>query len=308
MISFSFLYPTFLWFLLFIPVFIFVYMIALTKNKQRGIAFGNFRAIERFYGVEFFSKNFIYMYLNIFILILLIFGLAGFGVNTTAKTSDADFVVAIDTSTSMLTSDIEPTRFDAAVASAKNLISRLPAGTNVGIIGFSGASVIYQDLTNDKILQVMGLGNIKIGEVDGTNIYDALLLADKMLDMYDTGKKRNVILISDGQINVGDAALIIDFAQRNNIIIYTIGVGTKSDEYLNMISSADINFLKSLSFNTGGKTFLVDSGDFSEFLNEFGANGKYDVTLDLSMYLIIFAILLFFISWVLYNFRFRIYP
>ena len=156
----------------------------------------------------------------------------------------------------------------------------------------------------------MSLDSIENWDVEGTNIYDALLSADKILDISADGKKRAVILISDGQLNVGDAPLLIDYAQRNNLVLYTIGVGTESggESVFNMISKADINFLKSLAFGTNGKFFRIDDNDFSEILSEFDSNGIYNVTVDLSMYLIIMAIFLFFINWILYNFRFRIFP
>ena len=143
MITFSFLYPQFLWFLALIPFFVLVYLISLTINKKKGIAFGNFKALERFYGIEFFSKNFLYLAFNLVLLVILIMGLAGLGMKYDTNTSDFSFVIAIDTSSSMLTNDITPTRFQAAVNIASKLISNLPAGTNIGIVGFSGASIIY---------------------------------------------------------------------------------------------------------------------------------------------------------------------
>jgi len=310
MVVFSFLYPQFLWFFVLIPFFILVYLFSLSINKKRGMVFGNFKALERFYGVEFFSKNFFYLYFNLFLLIILVLGLSGMMVEFETDTSLSSFVIAIDSSSSMLTKDASPTRFEFAKSIAGKFIANLPIGVDVGVIGFSGAGVVYQDMTTNKMLSKMGVDNIEIGRVEGTNIYDALLSADKMFDFLSDGKRRTVLLFSDGQLNVGDAPLIIDFANRNNIIIYTIAIGTEAggDSVFNMISKADIDFLKSLSFNTGGQFYKANNEDFSELLNMFGINGRYNVKIDCSMYLIILAIFLFFINWVLYNFRFRIYP
>lgn len=310
MVMFNFLYPQFLWLLTLIPIFVLIYFVSLTSNKKKGITFGNFKALERFYGVELFSRNFFYMFLNIIILTVLILGLAGLGVKYNAYTSDFSFVIAVDTSSSMLTSDIFPTRFEAATVAAKKLVSSLPPGTTVGVVGFSGASTIYQDMTNNKMHIFMGIDNLQIGNVEGTNIYDALITADNMFDTLSDGKQRAVILISDGQINIGDTPLLIDLSKKNDLIVYTIGVGDDEDDdkIFNMISKADVDFLKSLSFNTGGKFFRVKDGDFSEFLSSFDSKGIYNITIDLSSYLIIIALFLFFIDWILYNFRFRIYP
>ncbi len=311
MVNFTFSNPTFLWLLILAPVFIFVYIIALSSNKRKGMVFSNFKAIERFYGVQFFSKNFLYLYFNLFVLMVIVFGLAGLSVSFKTNTSPNSFVVAIDSSSSMFTTDINPNRFIAAKDAAKEFIHNLSIGTEVGIVGFSGVATVYKDSTNDKMLMEMGINNIVPGDVEGTNIYDALLATDRIFDFSGTTKKRTLILISDGQLNVGDAALIIDYAKRNDIVIYTIGVGTESggESVFNMISKTDIDFLKSLSFNTGGRFFRVDAGEnFSDFLNEFSGTGIYDITIDLSSYLIMFSILLFLINWILYNFRFKIFP
>ena len=62
-----FLYPKFLAFLLLIPLFVFVYFFSLIYNKKKAIVFSNFEAMERFYDIEFFSKNFLALYLNLIV-------------------------------------------------------------------------------------------------------------------------------------------------------------------------------------------------------------------------------------------------
>ena len=57
-----FLYPKFLMLLLLVPFFIFVYFFSIAYNKKKAVLFANFEAMERFYDVEFFSKNFLALY------------------------------------------------------------------------------------------------------------------------------------------------------------------------------------------------------------------------------------------------------
>ncbi len=311
MVSFNFLYPQFLWFLLLVPFFVFVYFFGLVYNKKKGIVFGNFKALERFYGIEFFSKNFVALYLNAFILVILILSLSGVGVNFNADTSSYSFVLLVDSSSSMLADDITPNRLIAAKGAASDFVARLPIGVDVGVVGFGGASVVYQTLDSNKLLVKMGIDNIELAEVEGTNIYDALVSADKMFDFVgDSEKMKAVILFSDGQINVGDAPLIIEFAKRNNIVIYTVGVGTEhgGETLYETISKADIDFLKSLSFNTEGEFFRINDGNFDKLLDSFVEMDKYKVEVDVSIYLLMGAVLLFSLNWILYNFRFRTFP
>ena len=64
MVSFNFVYPFFLWFLLVVPLFFLIYFSSFMYHKKKSVVFSNFKALERFYGIEFFSKNFISLYIN----------------------------------------------------------------------------------------------------------------------------------------------------------------------------------------------------------------------------------------------------
>ena len=122
---------------------------------------------------------------------------------------------------------------------------------------------------------------------------------------------KSVILISDGQVNVGDAPQIIRYINRNNIIVNTIAVGTEEggDTEMGVISKVDEDFLKSWSFNSGGHFFRVkDIGDMSESFNALVDETYKEVEVDLTFYLLLATLLLFTILWVLYNLRFKTIP
>ncbi|MGK0209554.1 MAG: Ca-activated chloride channel family protein [Patescibacteria group bacterium] len=312
MVSFNFLYPNFLWFTLLIPFFIFVYFFGLGYNKKRALMFSNFHALERFYGVEFFSKNFLALYFNMAVLALLIFSLAGFSLSFVASTSSFSYVMLIDNSKSMSSVDILPNRLDAAKESALTFVDSLPVGVGVGVVGFSGEALVYRDITTDKLLINSGISQVDYGLVQGTNIYNALLSAGQSFDrLGDSSKLKSVIIMSDGQVNVGEAPQVIAFAKKNNIIIHTIAVGTEEggETDFNLMSKADVDFLKAISFETGGNYFSVtDTVDFESSFNSLVDSIEDEVTIDLSLYLLIVALLLFVIDWVFYNLRFRVYP
>lgn len=311
MVSFSFIYPFFLWFLLIVPLFFIIYFVSLLYHKKKSLVFSNFKAVERFYGIEFFSKNFISLYTNVLILTLLIFSLSGLGLHLDTDTSSYSFAVLIDNSESMSATDITPSRFIASKESAKSFIEGLPLGVNTGIIGFSGESTVYQEITSNKFLLQQGIDNIEYGTVGGTNIHNALINANRLFEQTKEERKKAVILYSDGQANVGDVNLILDFAKRNNITIHTIAVGTEQGGLTEtqVISQADIDFLKSLSFNTQGKFFRVtEINDFDEILTELIDRGIYETYFNLTLPLLIAAIILFSLYWVLYNFRIRAFP
>lgn len=307
----SFLYPNFLWFLFFVPFFIFVYFFGLSYNKKKAIVFSNFNAIKRFYGIEFFNKNYLYLYLNLIVLIFLILVLAGTQIHFGATTSSYSYVLLIDNSHSMSADDIKPNRFIAAKDAAKIFVSSLPLGVNVGVVGFSGSAVVYQEMISDKMRTRMAIDNIDYGEIAGTNIYSAIVSANRLFERADDEKLKAIILISDGQVNVGEAPLIISLAERSDIVIHTIAVGTVEGGVTDtgFVSRADIDFMKALAFNTGGQFFSVEeTDDFSKSFSQLVERIDDIIKIDLSLYLLIIAILLFVINWILYNFRFRVFP
>ena len=311
MVSFVFAHPHFLWFLILAPIFVFIHFFSLNYNRSKSLPFANFQAIERFYGIEFFSKNFLALYFQIIILILVVLGLAGMSVSFDADTSSHSFVLAIDSSGSMTATDLSPSRFEVAKGESKNFVNSLPVGVNVGVIGFSGDALIYQDLVNDKSLIKRSIDDVEIGSVEGTNIYNAIITANKLFTDKSDGRKKSIILMSDGQINVGDAPLIIDYATENDIVIHTIAVGTTEGGVtdLNVVSKADIDFLKAISFETGGQ--FVTADDFESFEEAYPTileQMNLKVTLDLTTYILMVSLVLQLLYWISYSLKFKSFP
>ena len=304
----SFLYPKFLALLLLVPFFVFVYFFSILYNKKKAFLFANFEAMERFHDIEFFSKNFAALYANLIVLVLLVFALAGTAIAFDVDTSAFSYVIAIDSSSSMATEDVFPSRLGAAANEAKDFIDLLPIGVEVGIVSFSGDAEVLQVLDTSKFKLKMALDNVDYGEIQGTNIYNALITANKMFDLR---QMKSVILISDGQLNVGDAPQIIRYINRNNLIVNTIAVGTAEGGLteFDTVSKVDEDFLKSLSFNSGGTFFRAeDVGDLDVTFNSLIRDTNKEVVIDLSFYLLLVAILMFTILWVLYNLRFKVVP
>jgi hypothetical protein len=165
-----------------------------------------------------------------------------------------------------------------------------------------------QDLGTSKLKTKMAIDNIGFGVIKGTNIYNALISANKLFE----GRQiKAVILISDGQLNVGDAPQIIRYINRNNLIVHTIAIGTEEGgltEY-NTISKVDEDFLKSLSFNSQGKFFRVlDIRELGASFSSLIRETNREVVIDLTFYLLIVAIIIFSILWILYNLRFKVVP
>jgi len=184
---------------------------------------------------------------------LLVIALAGPHLTARIPARDGSVVLCIDTSGSMTSQDVAPTRAEAARAAAQTFISELPAGTKVGVVTFSTAAQAVQALTADHQAAVDALA--RIPEPNGaTAIGDALALAAQQLPK--TGH-RAVVLITDGVNNNGvDPLEVAKFLASKHVPVYTIGIGTNDSGQLipgtNEAATIDEDALKALADAGGG--------------------------------------------------------
>lgn len=302
-----FLYPRMLLLLLIIPFLVFIYFFSMVYNKKKSILFANFEAMQRIADVELFSKNLMMLYLNIIIVALLVFSVAGTSVSYVAESSDFSYVLAIDNSESMNTRDISPNRLEAAKEFSKDFIDSLPSGSRVGVISFAGESIVLHEMTNSKMKLKIAIDGIEQGSVQGTSIYNAMVSANKLLE---DESRRAVILLSDGQLNVMNVLDVVDYANRNDVLVNSVGVGTLEGGLtsFNTISKVDEDFLRSLAFNTDGSFFMLDSSDVESVVDKVVERTIKRIDYDLSFIFLLIALGLFCLGWVLHNFRFRVFP
>jgi len=136
---------------------------------------------------------------------------------------DASVVLCIDTSGSMSSTDVAPTRADAARAAADAFITGVPAGTRLGIVAFNTAAIPLGAVTNDPASAEDDLQRLPPPN-GGTAIGDALATAAEMLP---AAGRRAIVLVTDGVNNHGRDPL--DAAQTigsSGIAIFTVGIGT----------------------------------------------------------------------------------
>lgn len=303
MASFSFLHPQYLWLLFAIPVIFFIHMFALSNRKKKALKFANFDAIARIQGIDFFSKNVVVLMMNILIAAFLIFAVSGLTFHVTAQSSSFSYVLAIDSSQSMEADDFDPDRITAAKQTAVRFVNEAPIGTRFGVISFSGGSKIESDMTERRDEIKDAIFGISISGFGGTDLYEAVLTSSNLLK---NEEHKAVILLSDGQINVGNIDDAIDYANYNSVIVHTIGVGTVEGGNTQFgISKLDEDSLKGLAYNTEGEYF--NSLDAENLSRTF--TGLYDYTtkkvaIPLFDYLIIFALVLLILEFFIANTKF----
>jgi Ca-activated chloride channel family protein len=136
---------------------------------------------------------------------------------------DGDVFICIDTSGSMASTDVVPTRAQAAKAAARAFIAESPPGVKIGVISFSGAAGVVAPLSSDHQAVSAALDDVPLPN-GATAIGDALKLAAQLLP---TNGHRVVILITDGVNNSGtDPMEMAQWLGAHHIPVYTVGIGT----------------------------------------------------------------------------------
>ncbi len=194
----------------------------------------------------------------------------------TSRVKGTDIVLALDISSSMLATDLAPTRFDAAKDVARKFVNQR-VDDNIGFVVFSGESLSLMPLTNDKPALINAISGVKTGLLnDGTAIGDGLSSAINRLTS-GKAKSKSIILLTDGTNNAGDVApaTAARIAKEKGIKVYTIGVGTNG--------TIHETALKNIADITNGKYFrATDSRMLREVFNEIDSLEK--TTLDVNKF------------------------
>lgn len=303
----TFTHQKYLFLLLVIPFFILIHVLSLRSTRRKALSFANFEAISRIKGIELFSKNITTLFLSVVIIFLLIFSISGLTLHTQATASSFSFVLAIDSSRSMEAKDMNPSRIEVAKQVAKEFVDASPATTRIGVVSFSGNSYINQDITENKDLVKDAINGIEISLIEGTDIYEVLITSTNLLK---NEESRAIILLSDGQLNVGELDKAVQYANDNDVFIHTIVVGTKEGGKTTFgVSKVDEDALKALSYNTEGEFFnATNKATLSDSFNKALKLTKKKVSVELAPYLLLTSLVLFLVEYFLINMKYRIFP
>ncbi|HOJ37004.1 MAG TPA: VWA domain-containing protein [Ignavibacteriales bacterium] len=174
--------------------------------------------------------------------------------NTKANGNYREIYIAIDISQSMSAKDIKPDRFTAAKNKATEILNHIE-NSKVGIILFSENSSLIFPLTYDKNLIRNYLRNLSSYVITdlGTNFNNLLNIKNYGFSEY---ADKNIIILSDGENNADEINYnLLDEFKKNNIKIYTIGVGTESGAE---VYSRETDFKDILKQNNKKVTSVLD--------------------------------------------------
>src|SRR5213075_857238 len=143
------------------------------------------------------------------------------------KRKGLDLLIAVDTSRSMLSNDVQPSRLERVKLAIQDLINELQ-GDRGGLIAFAGRAFLQAPLTidYDAVIEAVSDLDTKTIPEGGTNISSAITLATQSFGKSAMGN-RALIIFTDGEELSGDAVKTAQAAAADaGVRIFTVGVGT----------------------------------------------------------------------------------
>src|ERR1700756_1718596 len=200
--------PQWLWGLLLIPFLVAVFMRAERRGYRRLQEFVSARLLPQLAGTVNRPRRVIKFALLLVGLSLAIVSLAqprwGYTFQD-VKRKGLDLLIAVDTSRSMLSNDVQPNRLERVKLAVQDLINDLQ-GDRVGLIAFAGRAFLQAPLTidYDAVIEAVNDLDTKTIPEGGTNISSAIMLAMQSFGKSAMGN-RALIIFTDGEELSGDA-------------------------------------------------------------------------------------------------------
>jgi Ca-activated chloride channel family protein len=195
-----------------------------------------------------------------------------------------DIVFAVDVSKSMLAEDIAPSRIEKSKQLVGQVINNL-GGDRIGIVAYAGKAFPQLPLTTDYSSAKMFLQNMNTDMLSsqGTAIDEAIRLSSTYFDQ-DQSTERLLFVVSDGEDHNDLSYEMADLAAKNDITIYSVGVGTEKGSPIPIkkngivmsykkdingevvITKLNKNYLENISDKTKGK--YIDGSVTENVINQ----------------------------------------
>jgi Ca-activated chloride channel homolog len=178
----------------------------------------------------------------------------------------ASVVLVTDASRSMLATDVEPSRMDAARGAAEAFLDGVPEELRVGAVAFSTTPRSVVAPSHDREAVRAHLASLQAD--GGTAAGDGLTEALRLLESKDNRRPpAAVVLLSDGKTTTGrDPVDVARQARAADVPIYTVALGTAGGTITDSSGSIlpvppDPETMAEIATASGGESFDVEDAE-----------------------------------------------
>ncbi len=296
----SFIWPTMLFSLLLIPLFVGLYLRTQQRRRRLAAGYGSFGFAQEATGRRLGMRRHIPPAFFLAGLAILMFALARPQTVVSLPKVEGTVILAFDVSGSMAADDMKPTRMEAAKAAARDFVQRQPPTVQIGVVAFSDSGLAVQRPTNDPAAILASIN--RLTPQRGTSLGQGILASLKAIEA-DAGQASHfysnltpafaptptptptpvpqgthtsavIVLLTDGENNESPEPLAAaQAAADRGVRIYTVGLGSAAGTTLHINgftvhTQLDEAALQQISELTGGVYYKAD--------NELDLRSVYD--------------------------------
>ncbi|WCM92336.1 VWA domain-containing protein [Acidovorax sp. NCPPB 2350] len=262
-----FLWPTFLWLLLALPVLVLLYAWLMRRRKATALHYPALDLVREALGTRGRWRRHLPPLLFLLGIAALLVAAARPLAVLSLPSQQQTIMLAMDVSGSMRAADVLPDRLTAAQNAAKAFITDLPRHVRVGIVAFAGSAQLAQLPTqnHEDLIKAIDSFQLQRGTATGNGILLSLatLFPDTGIDISALGGRQAmrpqsidevgrpqqrgagrpapvapgsytsaaIIMLTDGQRTTGvDPLEAAQWAADRGVRVYTVGVGTVAGE------------------------------------------------------------------------------
>ena len=245
----SFRWPELLWAVLLVPLALLLWLRGEGRRRRRAGTFGNPALLPNMLIGRPGWRRVLPVLCYLLTAAVLLAALARPEATAQVPRDQATVMLVMDTSKSMLATDVPPNRSVAAREAASGFLDQLPARFQVGLVTFSGSPQVESLPTTDRQAVRTALASSPLHQ--GTAVGDALLRAlqasvpPNAAD--DQRPPTSVLLLTDGQSVSGTPPLVAaDQARQEGVPVFTIAFGSQAQ---------DLEELRQVAELSGGQAF-----------------------------------------------------
>lgn len=248
----TFAWPLSLFGLAAVPLLIVFYILMLRRRKKYAVRYSSLSLIRAATPSRSSWRRHLPFALLIAAIASLVVSFARPEVERDVPSSGTTVMLALDVSTSMCATDVEPNRLSASQAAAQAFVEEQRDGARIGIVAFSGTAQIVVPPTTDTDRLTAAIAGFTTSR--GTAIGSATLRAidaiadvnpdvvpagfeipeaDRPAENSDEYQPEIVVLLTDGAVSAGvDPIEAATQAAERRVRMYTIGFGSDDPQTL----------------------------------------------------------------------------
>jgi len=269
----TFLSPGRLWLLLAVAALVALYVVMQRRRKAYAVRFTTLPLLDKVAPRSPGWRRHVPAAAFLLMLLFLAVGFARPTADVQVPRERATVLVAVDVSTSMQATDVEPSRLEAAERAAGAFIDQLPDRFNVGLVTFSGSANVVVAPTTDHAAVRAAVEDLQLGR--STAIGEAVFSSLQSIQALNASlggtpdsepPPARIVLMSDGSNTSGrspeQAAQAATAAQ---VPVSTIAYGTPEGTITlgeqTVPVPVDEAALRQLADATGGQAYTAASGE-----------------------------------------------